>query len=176
MARVEIYEDAIRELAFDPVGEVAQDMERAAFLVENEAKQRILRPGSGFTYLPGTYLELRGGKWYKWTRTLPAHTASSPGDSPASDTGMLLSTISHMVDEDADGIFYRVGSPEEVALYLEMGTKLMDPRPFLRPSLDVLGTVRIVQTGVEIHAEAPGVLWFTPLDETQVTRNIGRSK
>jgi hypothetical protein len=174
VARVEVYEGAIAELAHEPAGQVAQAVERAAYLVENEAKIRILRPGSGFLYEPGDYLLLRAGKWYKWERTLPAHRASSPGDSPSSDTGLLLSTISHQVDEDENGIFYRVGSAQEDSLWLELGTKNMAPRPFLRPSLDVLGTVKIVQTADEIEPQASGVLWFTPLDGTEPTVHLGR--
>lgn len=138
MARVEVYSDAIAELARDPEGEIAKDMERAAFSVENEAKALLLRPGSGRIYEPGSHYYRKGGKLYHWVRTLPAHQASAPGEPPSSDTGLLLNTLEHVMDEDAGGVFYRVGSREKVAEYLEQGTRLMEPRPFLRRALDVL--------------------------------------
>jgi hypothetical protein len=173
VGRVEIYQAGIDELSHDPEGSVAEALERDAYAVENEAKSRLLRPGSGFTYLPGSYDLLKGGKWYHWVRTEPAHTASAPGESPASDIGLLLNTIEHVMDEDDDGIFFSVGSELDIAKYLELGTRLMFPRPFLRPSLDVIGAVPVDEEP-EIFPEGPGLLYFTPLDETEVTRHIHR--
>lgn len=173
MGRVEIYDQGIDELAHDPEGEIAEALERDAYLVENEAKRRLLEPGSGFTYLPGSYDLRKGGKWYHWVRTGPAHTASAPYDSPASDIGLLLNTIEHVMDEDDDGIFFSVGSDEEYAKYLELGTRLMFPRPFLRPSLDIIGAAPVDEEP-EIVPEGPGVLYFTPLEGTEPTRHLHR--
>lgn len=133
-----IYEDGLQELFHDPDGDVAAVIHRANFDVTNEVKRRLLEPGTGRIYEPGSYFFRKGGKLYHWVRTLPAHQASSPGESPASDEGQLLASIEQVVDEDADGLYGRIGSRLQKAEYLELGTRLMEPRPFLRPSLDVV--------------------------------------
>lgn len=138
MGRVELYEDGIEEMLHDPDGDVAAIIHRSNFLVTNEIKRRLLEPGHGRVYEPGEYWMRRGGKLYHWVRTLPTHQASAPGDSPASDTGHLLASIEQSLEEDANGVYGRVGSRLQKAEYLEMGTSLMAPRPFLRPALDVL--------------------------------------
>jgi hypothetical protein len=50
----------------------------------------------------------------------------------------LLNSVEHLVDEDVDAIFYRVGTDVKHGEYTELGTRDMAPRPWLRPALDVL--------------------------------------
>lgn len=138
MSRSELNDAAIDQLAHDPEGEVAQAIERAAYVVENAAKASLLRPGSGGIYGPGIKFFRRGAKLYRWER-IGTHQASAPGEPASSDTGQLLASVEHVMDEDDSGIFYRIGSREKHAEYTELGTRFMFPRPWLRPALDAAG-------------------------------------
>jgi HK97 gp10 family phage protein len=62
------------------------------------------------------------------------HTASSPGNPPAADTGYLHSNIHFVLDSDGLG-----ASVESRAYYseaLEFGTSRMQARPFLQPAIE----------------------------------------
>lgn len=61
---------------------------------------------------------------------------SSTGDPPLKQTGRLRASITHEILDDATGPFARVGTNLPYALYLELGTRRMAPRPFLRRALD----------------------------------------
>jgi len=90
-------------------------------LVMNTAKQRILKG-------PKT------GRIYKKSNPVRLHQASAPGESPASDTGTLVSRIVMEVDEQK--LEATVGTTVWYAKFLELGTRLMEARPFLTPALD----------------------------------------
>lgn len=64
------------------------------------------------------------------------HQASAPGEPPAVDTGQLRNSISAESGEDDIGPYVDIGSNLEKAGYLEFGTSDMDPRPFMRPSVE----------------------------------------
>lgn len=61
---------------------------------------------------------------------------SSAGDPPFKQTGRLRASITHELLDDAEGPFARVGTNLPYGLYLELGTRRMRPRPFLRRALD----------------------------------------
>lgn len=67
----------------------------------------------------------------EYRRGSVVHKASAAGEAPASNTGALLSSIVSNIGE--------VGSTVKHGLYLELGTKRMDERPFLRPAVDKHG-------------------------------------
>lgn len=87
----------------------------AGLLVMNEAK-RSIQSSSG------------GG------RTYGNHTASAAGQPPNTDTGFLVSNI--FLDKDNDGMGADVESRADYSVYLEFGTKDMQPRPFMQPALE----------------------------------------
>jgi len=96
---------------------------RGANLVENEAKESIMRGGSGKTY-----------EKYNPRRT---HTASKSGQPPATDTGFLVSQITMNVKSNADGsIVGQIISAAPYSKPLEFGTVNMDARPFMQPALE----------------------------------------
>lgn len=80
-------------------------------LVSNIIKRKLSQPGSGATY--------------------GNHTASSPGEPPAVDTGRLRNSIDHAIGAD----HVDVGSSVAYAPYLEYGTSRMAARPFMRPAI-----------------------------------------
>ncbi len=88
--------------------------------VETEAKKMIMHGAK-----TGTVVQLRNPN-----RT---HQRSRKGEAPATDTGTLVSSITHDIDSDkmAGSVIARAG----YALALELGTKHMKPRPFLFPAL-----------------------------------------
>lgn len=102
-------------------------MHKAALVVESDVKTHFAKAGTGHRY----------GK----------HVASRPGRPPAIDTGILRASMMSDVQKQGLGIIGRVGpdieyiaakSPGpgvEYGFYLEVGTKNMQPRPFLRPAL-----------------------------------------
>ena len=92
----------------------------------------------GFFRREGRLYALRGGNW---GRTYP-HLASAPGQAPAFWMGKLLGSFFY----ESAGSRARAGAANEVvignnapeAIWMELGTRYNEPRPFLRPALDVV--------------------------------------
>jgi hypothetical protein len=133
MGNVQLNDDVIEAMFRDPAGPVGRIIEKKCIAVETLAKILVVTPGSGRMYQAGPYFLRRGDKVYHWVRTT-AHQASAPGEPPSSDTGRLLTAITHRMDVE-DKIVGRVVANVNYALYLELGTRYMEPRPFLRPAL-----------------------------------------
>lgn len=107
-------------------------MQKAAMVVEKDVKTNFTLQGSGKE-------SRRGNK---------VHRASTKGQSPAIDTGVLRSSMTHTVRKSGFNVIGEIGpdiqriaaqSPVgtdiNYGLYLELGTSKMSPRPFLRPAL-----------------------------------------
>jgi len=95
----------------------------SANLVRNTAIQSIARgAATGETYVK-----------YNPRRT---HTASAPGQPPASDTGFLISSISSSVEKHRGSVVGVVRASSPYAAHLEFGTQQMAARPFFQPALD----------------------------------------
>lgn len=124
-------------------GPVGRDLELRALAVENAQKRLLSQHGTGRVYT--TRFFMRNGKLFAYG-TRPPHQASAPGSPPAVDTGRLRDTISHVTRRDRNGLVAHVGSGANPAIpgtktaaFLELGTRRMAPRPFLRPSLSAAG-------------------------------------
>lgn len=117
-------------------GPVGDDMRRRALDVEAAGKRLLSQHGTG--------------RVYKKTKPNRIHQASAKGEPPAPDTGQLRAALGHEIGQDADGLYADIGygvDPElpietedgtrlpDIAEYLELGTRHMEPRPFLRPAL-----------------------------------------
>lgn len=130
---------AIQAFFRDPTGPVAHIIEQKAYNVETAMKELLLIPGSGGVYYPGVLTFRRGGKIYSNFSTggrTTEHQASAPGEPPASDYGFLLGSIRHVM-KVGDTVYAQIGSDLDYALWLELGTRFMAPRPFMRPALDI---------------------------------------
>lgn len=103
-------------------------MKKAAFVVENYVKRHFTKVGSGRRY----------GK----------HRASTAGQPPAIDTGILRASIMSDIGVKGLNVIGKVGCDVEhiaakapagtdvnYGLYLEVGTKNIAKRSFLRPAL-----------------------------------------
>ena len=62
------------------------------------------------------------------------HTASAPGQAPATDTGFLQSNI--VLNIEATGLVADVESRAKYSIFLEFGTSKMKARPFMLPALE----------------------------------------
>jgi HK97 gp10 family phage protein len=61
--------------------------------------------------------------------------AAAKGFAPV-DTGRLRSSITNEMGVDGQGVFARIGTDVEYAIYQEFGTRFQAGTPFLRPALD----------------------------------------
>lgn len=105
---------------------------RACHEVRNEWVRILAGARSGRRYkVPGTGTPgVRGSGTY--------YTASAPGEAPAPRLGSagLRGSIRVMPRFEFGKAQARVGTELEYAIYLEYGTRYMDPRPSLGPALD----------------------------------------
>jgi len=85
------------------------------------------------TIIKGMYDTPKSGKRYR--RGKKWHTASSPGNYPAVDSGELVSRIIPPdIRSNEIEVGVEAGAPH--GIMLESGTKHMKPRPWLQPSLE----------------------------------------
>ena len=90
--------------------------------VKNTAQESIKQKGTGITY-----------RKYNPSRV---HTASSPNNPPATDTGFLGQNISMNVKAKSDGsVVGQIVSAAPYSKALEFGTTEIVQRPFMGPAL-----------------------------------------
>ena len=93
-------------------------IERFAWEISNQLKE---------TFETGQ----RSGNTYK--RGDKLHTASAPGEPPVTDRGQLVGSVTQPIKSDNG---YRVGIGAEYAMYLELGSRRMKPRPYIKKSVE----------------------------------------
>jgi HK97 gp10 family phage protein len=111
---------------------VQRGIEDGARLMESGAKKRVQR-GS------------KTGEIYEKYNPRRTHTASAPGESPATDTGFLASNITIESKELEAWIIAKA----KYSAWLEFGTSKIKPRPFMFPAYEE--NKRNVQKMVEVH-------------------------
>lgn len=100
--------------------QISKAVKETTLEVHKTVIESISKPGSGITR-----------KLYLPNRT---HTASSPNNPPATDTGNLKRNLRW---ETVAGQFTgKVISGADYSTYLEFGTVNMEQRPFMRPALE----------------------------------------
>jgi len=106
---------AMRKYGKEAVDAIGKDVTATALEINTAVKKAIQRgPKTGKTY----------------TRGNVEHTASAPGEAPATDTGTLASSVYF---ESKTKMSATIGSRLAYAYYLEYGTKKIDPRPAWQP-------------------------------------------
>lgn len=76
----------------------------------------------------------RYGREYRIPGTNRTYRASRPGEPPATATGRLRSSYQFRIAGGGTDLVGEVGSPLDYAVYLENGTRRMEPRPHLLPA------------------------------------------
>lgn len=100
---------------------VRSGLDAIGLLLLNSSKRKIQR-GS------------KTGRIYRKYNPKRTHQASAPGESPATDTGGLVSSGFHEIE--TGGLIVNIGFAKLYAAMLEFGTRRMRPRPFMKPALD----------------------------------------
>jgi HK97 gp10 family phage protein len=102
---------------------IARGVTKGAIIVQGAARMKILKGP-------------RSGKGREYKRGKKTHVASAPGEPPANDTGNLARSVAVVVAQPGvlSTAYVNVGAP--YGADLEFGTRNMEPRPFLQPSLD----------------------------------------
>lgn len=110
-------------------------LEDIAIRVESTAKRLVHSGGGGKTYLKG-FVYRKHGKLYAVPGRTTAHTAGVAGGPPSSDSGRLVGSIGHSIEDYGDSIRAKISATVYYSGYVELGTSISDgPHPFLRPAL-----------------------------------------
>ena len=78
---------------------------------------------------------VKTGQTYKKYNPKREHTASAPGQPPATDTGFLVQNITTEVRSQGKKVIGEIIASTPYAKALEFGTRKMAARPFLNPAL-----------------------------------------
>ena len=104
-------------------GPIIQALAKVAIDTATEAKILIQRG-------------VKTGIVYSQTSPRRTHKASAPGEAPATDTGRLVASIHHTVDER--DLSSEALSDVEYAPFLELGTRHIAKRPFFMPAFAMM--------------------------------------
>jgi len=107
-----------------------------SILIERHAKELLSVAGT-FVATNGVRLRAKDGTF----RRVYGSNPSAPGEAPHKQTGHLRRSVTREVI----GLAGRVGTNLNYGRWLELGTRLVAARPWLRPSLAaVLGQIRAI--------------------------------
>lgn len=106
--------------------ETAKRLEAASVIVLNRARTLLSVPGTGLGPAKGK------GKSKRQVRIYGANP-SRPGEPPRKQRGRLRASVARSVDRKA--LTARVGTNIAYGRYLELGTRWIAPRPWLRRAL-----------------------------------------
>lgn len=106
---------------------VVRRLEAVGILLRNHIREMISVPSRTVTIG-----KTKGGKT-KRVLGRRGSNRSVPGEPPHKDYGKLRESIAS--DVDAAGLTVRVGTPLRYGKFLELGTRKMAPRPYLRRAL-----------------------------------------
>ncbi len=101
--------------------EVLLTMQAGMQIIANDAKRAVANPP-------------KSGRIY--SRRGITHQASAPGEAPATDTGALIASIRAGATLDGEKIEGVIEARMPYAVWLEYGTRKMQPRPFLTPAIE----------------------------------------
>jgi phage gpG-like protein len=113
-----------KDFSADVQKAIGDAVNATALEVITDVKKRIQRgPKTGRTYIRASGKNLSR-----------EHTASAPGEAPATDSGDLASSIYFENSGKTDAT---IGSRLAYAAYLEFGTQRIDPRPSWTPAVEL---------------------------------------
>ncbi len=106
----------------DALFETKTKMNRSVAIVRNHVVESIQRGA-------------KTGETYELYNPRRTHTASAPGQPPATDTGFLVSNVSTQVKTQGKKVIGQIVSSAPYSAHLEFGTTNMKARPFMQPAL-----------------------------------------
>lgn len=110
----------------DLIAEQRRRLERAAIVVDREAKRLLSVSGTGVAGPGGVVVRA-----VKRTRkTIYGAFPSSPGEPPRKQTGHLRRSVTREI-VSAPNLVARIGTNVRYGRWLELGTSRMQPRPWL---------------------------------------------
>jgi len=112
---------ALRKYGRDAERAIGGAVMASALSIDRDAKKRIQRG-------PKT------GRVYQLSNPTRTHQSSAPGQSPATDTGGLVSA--QTVKQGPNKLTAHIDNTKEAAKHLEGGTQRMAPRPFMAPAVE----------------------------------------
>ncbi len=125
----------------DLAAEERRRLERAAMVVEREAKRLLSVSGTG-TRGKGGVIK-RAVKTAK--KKIYGAFPSAPGEPPHKQTGELRRSVAHEVLASVARQIARVGTNRPWGKYLQLGTRFIKPRPWLDVALkNTTGTVKSI--------------------------------
>lgn len=117
------------------MSKVTIDIARVQNVALSNAKTGMAKAVAYIAAIVDNSLRQKGtGRVYK--RGARTHTASAPGNAPASDTGRLRGAVDTQVTVTSREVIGTISANTEYALPLELGTSKMAARPFLRPAIE----------------------------------------
>lgn len=96
--------------------EAHEKLDALGYDIVAEIKEFISQPGTG--------------KFYKKSRTV-WYQASAPGFPPTVRFGELKGSVSHAIVSEGNTVYLLVGTTKDYGVFLELGTKYMEARPWL---------------------------------------------
>jgi phage gpG-like protein len=100
----------------------------AAIVVVNTCKTNLSHSGTGRRAAGGRVVPHTGGN----ARRVYGAFRSRPGGFPFKQTGRLRASVTYVIDEN--NLVARVGTNVNYGRWLELGTRRLQPHPWLRPS------------------------------------------
>lgn len=123
---------------------IEEEMVHAGNLIRNSILRKLQSGSkSGRTYLfrpakpgevPTSFRKAPQGHFYPVVKRSTPHQASAPGESPATDTGELVSRIVSLAQNGGVETGALTGQ-NHVPIWLEKGTSYMKARPYFEPSV-----------------------------------------
>jgi hypothetical protein len=101
----------------------------AAIVVVNTCKTNLSHSGTGRRAAGGAVVPHTGGN----ARRVYGAFRSAVGSFPFKQTGRLRASVAYEIDEN--NLVARVGTNVNYGRWLELGTRRLQPHPWLRPSL-----------------------------------------
>ena len=114
--------------------EIKKRLARSAIVVERHAKQLLSASGTGTRTTRGVVRAVKTGK-----RRVYGAFPSAAGDPPRKQTGRLRGSVAWELVQAGLSWVARVGTNVKYGRWLELGTKRMAARPWLRRALKEMG-------------------------------------